>query len=124
MEEADDGDISVRSDKRADSKIALFFLRPGQVATIMSAIESVTVQLSHGSLMGRTGPGTQPAGHNGTPPAPLAPPAPKMRHRAPAAPVPHITPVSAAQAHPVAHILGPMGLAPPPAGTPGGSKGA
>ena len=122
MEEADDGDISVRSDKKADSKIALFFLRPGQVATIMSAIESVTVQLLHGSLMGRIGPGTQPAGQNGTP---LAPPAPGMRHRAPpAAPVPHIIPVSGAQPHPVAHILGPMGLAPPPAGTPGGSKGA
>ena len=123
MEVADDGDISVRSDKRADSRIALFFLRPGQVATIMSAIESVTVQLSHGSLMGRIGPGTQPAGHNGTPMG--VGPVPKMRHRAPAAPpVPHITPVSGAQAHPVAHILGPIGLAPPPAGAPGGSKGA
>ena len=121
MEVADVGDISVRSDKSVDSRIALLFLRPGQVATIMSAMESVTVQLLHGSLMGRIGPGTQPAGQNRTP---LAPPAPGMRHRPPAAPVPHITPVSGAQAHPVAHILGPMGLAPPPAGTPGGSKGA
>ena len=74
-EVARDGDISkpsVRkgdswiappSDKRADSNIALFFLRPGQVEIIMSAMVSVTVQLLQGSGVGPIAPTTQPGGH-------------------------------------------------------------
>ena len=111
---AGDGDISVVSSRKADSRIALFFLRPGQVATIMSAIESVTVQLLHGSGMALRPPGTQPKGH-------IA-----LRRAAPSKSTQlrgHITPVIPAQPHPVLHILGPIGLAAAAAGAPGGSKG-
>ena len=118
----------------ADSRIALLFLRPGQVATIMSAIESVTVHLSHGSGMawgtlgaaaipGGAGPVTHPGGQ-GMIPGPVGGriPAPGIMQ-----PVGHITAVFRAQPHPVAHILDPMGLAPAAAAAgapaPGGSNG-
>ena len=39
-----------------ESRIALFFLRPGHGGIIMSAIELVTVQLLHGSGIGPIGP--------------------------------------------------------------------
>ena len=108
-----DGDISVVSSRNAGSRIALLFLRPGQVATIMSAIGSVTVQLSHGSGMAIRPPGTQPKGHIALRTAPSK--STQLRG--------HITPVIPAQPHPVLHILGPMGLAAAAAGAPGGSKG-
>ena len=109
-----DGDISVVSSRNAGSRIALLFLRPGQVATIMSAIGSVTVQLLHGSGMALRPPGTQPKGHIALPAAPLI----KSLHVRG-----HTTPVIPAQPHPVLHILGPIGLAAAAAGAPGGSKG-
>ena len=59
----DDSWIVPSSDKRADSRIALFFLRPGQVEIIMSAMVSVTVQLLQGSAVGPIAPTTQPGGH-------------------------------------------------------------
>ena len=74
-EEAGEGDISKpsarkadswmapSSDKRADSRMALFFLRPGQVAIIMFAMVSVTLQLLQGSGTGPIAPTTQPGGH-------------------------------------------------------------
>ena len=109
----DDGDISVVSSRKAGSRIALLFLRPGQVATIMSAIGSVTVQLLHGSGMALRPPGTQPKGHIALRTAPSK--STQLRG--------HTTPVIPAQPHPVLHILGPIGLAAAAAGAPGGSKG-
>jgi len=55
-----DGKISTPSDC-ADSTIALFFLRPGQVGIIMLAIESVSVQLSQRSVEVEAG-GAGPSG--------------------------------------------------------------
>jgi len=148
-EEAGEGDISKPSarkadswmvspsDERADSRIALFFLRPGQVAIIMFAMVSVTLQLLQGSGTGPIGPGTQPGGHaagvalGGVPPgAGVGAPAKVQAIGALAGPISggifigvreHVTPVSAAQPQPAPHILL---TAPPDAGTPGMSKGA
>ena len=61
-EEVGDGDILNPSDC-ADSTIALFFLRPGQVGIIMLAIESVNVQLSQRSV--EAVPRTPPPGTAG-----------------------------------------------------------
>ena len=151
-EEAGEGDISkpsarkadswmvLSSDKRADSRMALFFLRPGQVAIIMSAMVSVTRQLLHGSGTGPIAPTTQPGGHaEGVARAPLGGAAATPGTGAPGkvqaigaldAPTSagifigvkvHVTPVTAAQPQPDAHILLD---APTEPGTPGMSKGA
>ena len=143
-EEAGEGDISKpsarkadswmapSSDKRADSRMALFFLRPGQVAIIMSAMVSVTLQLLHGSGTGPIAPGTQPGGHAvAVPPEPGVGAPAKVQASGPLFGATsaakfiggrvHVTPVSAAQPQPAAHILL---TAPPDMGTPGMSKGA
>ena len=115
--EVGDGDIFRPSSDSADSRIALFFLRPGQTGIIMLAMESVTVQLLQGSGMGLIGPATQPAGQAGP-----VPPEPGILQAVPAGtPLGQVTPVIGAQAQPVAHIL-----VPPPgaAGAPGASKGS
>ena len=144
-EEAREGDISKPSaikadswmappsDKRADSRMALFFLRPGQVAIIMSAMVSVTLQLLQGSGTGPIAPTTQPGGHA----AGVVPPTAGVGAPAKVQAIGvllgatstakfiggrvHVTPVSAAQPQPAAHILLD---APPDAGIPGMSKGA
>ena len=146
-EEAGEGDISKPSarkadswmappsDERADSRMALFFLRPGQVAIIMSAMVSVTLQLLQGSGTGPIGPGTQPGGHWEGVALFAAIAIVGVRGKvqgigALAAPASggifigvkvHVTPVTAAQPQPDAHILLD---APTDPGIPGMSKGA
>ena len=129
------------SDERADSRIALFFLRPGQVEIILSAMESVTVQLLQGSGVGPIAPTTQPGGHaEGVARAPLGGAAATPGTGAPgkvqaigvlrAAGISggifiggkeQVTPLTAAQPQPDAHILLD---APTEPGIPGISKGA
>ena len=132
------------SDERADSRMALFFLRPGQVAIIRSAMVSVTRQLLHGSGTGPIAPTTQPGGHAAGVGIGLPPPTGAAARVTPGTGAPgkvqaigvmraagrrgifigvkeHVTPVSEAQPQPAAHILLD---APPDMGTPGMSKGA
>ena len=124
--EGGDGDMFNPSSVSADSRIALFFLLPGQTGSIMLAIGSDIVQLLHGSAiasaLGRPlGLGTQPAGQRGQRgPVPVAQlgsgPEPGIKH-----PGGHIT-LASAQLQPAAHIL--LIIIAPAAGGPGGSKGS
>ena len=120
--EEGEGDM-LNPSKSADSRIALFFLRPGHGGIIMSAIELVTVQLLHGSGIGPIGPCTQPAAQRGILGAALAGGNTQigLPGAAGGAPLGHIT-VAATQPQPVAHVL--VGAAAAIAGAPGGSKGA
>ena len=99
-----EGDM-LNPSKSADSRIALFFLRPGQGGTIMSALELVTEQLLHGSgpIIPPPAPGTktQPGGQR-------LEPAPVAAKAAPGSlqPAGHTT-VAATQPQPAEHILTP-----------------
>ena len=119
--EGGDGDIFSPSSDSTDSRIDLFFLRPGHTGSIMLAIGSDIVQLLHGSGTGfaaRPGPGTQPAGQSGFagPAAAGGLPEPGIKQLAG-----HIT-LASAQLQPAAHIL--LIIIAPAAGGPGGSKGS
>ena len=116
--EEGEGDM-LNPSNSTDSRIALFFLRPGHGGIIMSAIELVTVQLLHGSGIGPAGPCTQPAGQGIRGGSKAGEPSPGSVHLIAAGAVGHTT-LRGTQPQPVAHVFD---VAPRDAGGPAGAKG-